>query len=232
MMRRTTTAAFLVRGGPRWWCGKIGSSSSPSSSSTSGLLKCAEAAPSRGLSRIVGGGPVVSRCFAVLTPSSDSSSVGAQGGGGGRKCGTDSVLRNSHHRPPQQRRPIHTTGTTTDDESDFRNRADAALHAIQDGLDDILEAAGIEPYELTVASGVLTLSLPPHGTWVINLQAPNRQIWWSSPLSGPKRFEYCDDDNSSSSAWYSTKDGLALGPLLVQEVRHVHPHLPEFELHV
>lgn len=28
------------------------------------------------------------------------------------------------------------------------------------------------------------------GTWVLNKQGPNKQIWWSSPISGPKRFEY------------------------------------------
>ena len=31
---------------------------------------------------------------------------------------------------------------------------------------------------------------PPHGTWVINKQTPNQQVWWSSPLSGPRRYEY------------------------------------------
>ena len=29
-----------------------------------------------------------------------------------------------------------------------------------------------------------------HKIWVINKQAPNKQIWWSSPISGPLRFEY------------------------------------------
>jgi len=26
--------------------------------------------------------------------------------------------------------------------------------------------------------------------WVINKQTPNRQLWWSSPISGPRRYEY------------------------------------------
>jgi frataxin len=30
----------------------------------------------------------------------------------------------------------------------------------------------------------------PQGTWVINKQPPNKQIWLSSPLSGPKRYDY------------------------------------------
>lgn len=29
--------------------------------------------------------------------------------------------------------------------------------------------------------------------YVLNKQTPNRQIWLSSPISGPSRFEYSDD---------------------------------------
>ena len=38
-------------------------------------------------------------------------------------------------------------------------------------------------------SGVLNLTLPPYGTYVLNKQPPNLQIWMSSPVSGPTRFE-------------------------------------------
>jgi len=112
-------------------------------------------------------------------------------------------------------------------ESEYHPVADQALDSIQDCIDDALETTSIE-YEITLASGVLTLVLPPHGTWVINKQTPNQQIWWSSPLSGPKRFEYDEKDK----VWFSTKDGLSLGPLLVQEIRHVRPDVEEFEIDV
>jgi frataxin len=112
-------------------------------------------------------------------------------------------------------------------EAEYHRVADGTLRAIQDAIDEAFEGyddagnGGAAPteYELNVASGVMTLSLPGRGTWVLNKQTPNRQIWWSSPLSGPKRFEYIEG------AWCSTKDGLTLGPLLVQELRHVHPNL-------
>ena len=29
-----------------------------------------------------------------------------------------------------------------------------------------------------------------HGTYVLNKQGPNRQIWVSSPVSGPLRFDF------------------------------------------
>ena len=39
-----------------------------------------------------------------------------------------------------------------------------------------------------IVSGVLTLPMPP------TKQTPNRQIWWSSPISGPRRYEYDADE--------------------------------------
>lgn len=35
---------------------------------------------------------------------------------------------------------------------------------------------------------MLSLVLPPNGTYVINKQPPNKQIWLSSPVSGPDRY--------------------------------------------
>lgn len=110
-------------------------------------------------------------------------------------------------------------------ESDFHSISDRSLEDIQDALDDCFDGKEKIEYELTLAAGVLTISLPPHGTWVLNKQTPNRQIWWSSPLSGPKRFEHLDN------VWCSTKDGLLLGPLLSQELSHV-LKLPEGSLAV
>ena len=43
-------------------------------------------------------------------------------------------------------------------------------------------------------------------SWVINKQGPNRQIWWSSPLSGPRRYEY----EHASDRWLHTRDGSEL----------------------
>mmetsp|Transcript_22812 Transcript_22812/g.40491 ORF Transcript_22812/g.40491 Transcript_22812/m.40491 type:complete len:93 (+) Transcript_22812:1664-1942(+) len=62
--------------------------------------------------------------------------------------------------------------------------------------------APVEEFEVVLASGVLTMTLPPHGTWVLNKQTPNRQIWWSSPLSGPRRYEYEQDTGE----WVYTRD--------------------------
>ena len=62
--------------------------------------------------------------------------------------------------------------------------------------------------ELEMSMGVLKLKLKApatcsiekfqnqHMTWVINKQTPNRQIWWSSPISGPRRYEWCPSTNA------------------------------------
>lgn len=51
---------------------------------------------------------------------------------------------------------------------------------------------------------------------MINKQPPNKQIWLSSPSSGPKRFDY-DRDNAQ---WFSTKEGqtVTLKELLNNEL--------------
>jgi frataxin len=133
-----------------------------------------------------------------------------------------------------------TTRRYFETEAGYHNVADATLEAIQDAIDEALgsvvnsgtgnggnghSASAVIEYECNLASGVLTLTLPPHGTWVLNKQTPNRQIWWSSPLSGPKRFEYDDEE-----IWFSTKDGLSLGPLLQQEIAHVTGRTMELQL--
>ncbi len=50
--------------------------------------------------------------------------------------------------------------------------------------------------------GILTIDLNSikKGVWVINKQTPNRQIWWSSPISGPRRYDYEHDSNADCTA--------------------------------
>ena len=43
----------------------------------------------------------------------------------------------------------------------------------------VVSQAHYFPYQ----SGVLTLKLGKHGTYVVNKQPPNKQIWLSSPIS-------------------------------------------------
>jgi frataxin len=100
-------------------------------------------------------------------------------------------------------------------EGEYHKVADETLETIQDALDEVFES-NPQPQEIEIsyASGVLTISLPPHGTWVLNKQTPNQQIWWSSPLSGPRRYEYEDGK------WTFTRTGASetLGKSLKDEI--------------
>ncbi|PWA02800.1 hypothetical protein BB558_001052 [Smittium angustum] len=74
--------------------------------------------------------------------------------------------------------------------------------------------------------GVLNINLGPNKVYVLNQQPPNRQIWLSSPISGPKRFEY----DSETKLWISTKNEGSLIQMLNKEltdILHVKIEIPE-----
>jgi frataxin len=94
-------------------------------------------------------------------------------------------------------------------EAGFDARADALLARIEHALD----LSEIQAEEISLAMGVLTIALGDKGTWVLNKQKPNAQVWWSSPLSGPKRFAF------ENGEWVSTRDsGTTLVGLLSSEL--------------
>ena len=92
---------------------------------------------------------------------------------------------------------------------DYVALADEALDTILEKADELSDAR--DDVECELSSGVLTLKTP-EGTWVINKQVPNRQLWLSSPLSGPCRYEYVDKK------WTHTRDGTSLADLLEREL--------------
>src|SRR5271168_1416079 len=74
-------------------------------------------------------------------------------------------------------------------------------------------------------AGVLTLSFPPNGTYVINKQPPNKQIWLSSPLTGPKRYDYAifsegqdAKEGTGAGDWVYLRDGTTLSSILLTEI--------------
>lgn len=74
-------------------------------------------------------------------------------------------------------------------------------------------------------AGVLTLNMPEDRTYVINKQPPNKQIWLSSPISGPKRYDFVvtgegqdSKEDTGSGQWIYLRDGSSLDDLLESEV--------------
>jgi len=92
-------------------------------------------------------------------------------------------------KPPSLRNSAYFSSHTFASEAEFHQIADKTLETIENALEEQAE----EDVEIQYASGVLAIRLGDHGIWVINKQTPNRQLWWSSPISGPKRYEYVGD---------------------------------------
>lgn len=93
------------------------------------------------------------------------------------------------------------------------------LESLTDYFDVVIEEnTHLVNTDITYGDGVLTVSFgDPHGTYVINRQSPNKQIWLSSPSSGPKRYDY--DPNSN--AWIYRHDNRSLHDLLQEEIVNI-----------
>uniref|UniRef100_A0A671PQG1 Frataxin, mitochondrial n=1 Tax=Sinocyclocheilus anshuiensis TaxID=1608454 RepID=A0A671PQG1_9TELE len=97
---------------------------------------------------------------------------------------------------------------------EYERLADETLDALAEYLEDLTDESftGMD-YDVVFSNGVLTVKVgSDHGTYVINKQTPNRQIWLSSPTSGPKRYYW------TGKRWVYAHDGVALHNLLSKEL--------------
>ena len=74
----------------------------------------------------------------------------------------------------------------------FISMVDSTLNKIYDEIDK-KEYSFID--NISLEEGVLTINFKEDKTYVINIQKPNKQIWLSSPFSGPRRFEFNEANN-------------------------------------
>ncbi|XP_059921707.1 frataxin, mitochondrial isoform X1 [Gadus macrocephalus] len=120
------------------------------------------------------------------------------------------------------KRNVHVTLPTLEEQSAVQKRdfseavyeklADETLDALVDFFEDLSDEPFTgEDYDVEFSSGVLTVKIGDHGTYVINKQTPNKQIWLSSPTSGPKRYDW------TGACWMYTRDGVTLHQLLSKE---------------
>lgn len=83
--------------------------------------------------------------------------------------------------------------------------------------------------DVSLSQGVLNINVGSRGFWVVNKQSPNQQLWLSSPVSGPKRFEYSYNSEIGSvrvdalpmrlcANWRCTRSGEALLAVLQREL--------------
>lgn len=93
---------------------------------------------------------------------------------------------------------------------EYHKVSDEFMELLTDHLEDLAEE--FPQIDAEYSHGVLNLELPPNGSYVINKQPPNKQIWVSSPVSGPDRFDLI------GGRWVSLRNKWTLGDLLRNEV--------------
>ncbi|GJN93086.1 hypothetical protein Rhopal_006131-T1 [Rhodotorula paludigena] len=96
---------------------------------------------------------------------------------------------------------------------------DRLTEYLEEKLEEV-DLAGIDvEYSVSTCgkSGVLTVKLGDKGTYVVNKQPPNKQIWLSSPISGPKRYDF-DVDHG---VWFYARDNHLMHDLLNRELREL-----------
>ncbi|XP_029678766.1 frataxin homolog, mitochondrial [Formica exsecta] len=96
----------------------------------------------------------------------------------------------------------------------YEKICDETLDSLSECFEELIEAAAHLPdADVSYGDGVLTVIFgEPHGTYVINRQIPNKQIWLSSPKSGPKRYDFINGQ------WIYKHDGITLHELLNNEI--------------
>lgn len=93
------------------------------------------------------------------------------------------------------------------------------INIVQKTLDNIYDSIDKKEYSIidniNLIDNVLTINIKGQKTYVLNIQKPTRQLWLSSPFSGPKRFEY----DIKMSKWYDVHNKkITLYELLNAEI--------------
>ncbi|KAL6135317.1 hypothetical protein ACLB2K_067545 [Fragaria x ananassa] len=102
-------------------------------------------------------------------------------------------------------------------EDEFHKLADSTIHDLQEKFEEYGDSVQVDGFDIDYGNEVLTLKLGDLGTYVLNKQTPNRQIWLSSPVSGPFRFDWDRD----AEAWIYRRTKVKLLTLLETEMEQL-----------
>ncbi|KKA26349.1 hypothetical protein TD95_005098 [Thielaviopsis punctulata] len=97
---------------------------------------------------------------------------------------------------------------------EYHDKANEYLDHVVAQYEDLQDSR--EDIDVEFSSGVLTIIFARQGTYVINKQPPNKQIWLSSPLTGPRRFDYVSA-GPRAGHWICMRDGSSLADILREE---------------
>mmetsp|Transcript_14142 Transcript_14142/g.23696 ORF Transcript_14142/g.23696 Transcript_14142/m.23696 type:complete len:190 (+) Transcript_14142:3-572(+) len=99
-------------------------------------------------------------------------------------------------------------------EEDYPELVDEVMEILEESLDD--DALPFD--DVNFSSGVMSIVTRDHGVWIINKHSASRQIWLSSPKSGPNKFEYSPEQGK----WISEReDRTRMHDLLVSEISDI-----------
>jgi len=111
------------------------------------------------------------------------------------------------------------------DEITYTPLVNETLESLGDKFSELIEDhSAFEGADVTLSDGVLTVNLGAEfGIYVINKQSPNKQIWLSSPISGPQRFDFVRGGSEGSSgvtqdSWIYSHSGQSLHQVLDREI--------------
>lgn len=91
-------------------------------------------------------------------------------------------------------------------EDEFHNLADSTINHLLEKIEEYGDSVEIDGFDIDYGNQVLTVKFGDLGIYVLNKQTPNRQIWMSSPVSGPSRFDW--DQNAQAWVYRRTKEYL------------------------
>ena len=100
---------------------------------------------------------------------------------------------------------------------DYETVSFETLDSLCEFFDDLAETYDVSDYyDVIFDNGVLTVKVSREvGTYVLNKQSPNKQIWLSSPVSGPKRYDFVEG------GWKHLRDGSYLHELIKREFSEI-----------
>ncbi|CAJ0899985.1 13727_t:CDS:10 [Entrophospora sp. SA101] len=95
-------------------------------------------------------------------------------------------------------------------QDEYHQLSEETMEKLYENLESLGEEININDYDVEYSCGST-------GTYVINKQPPNKQIWLSSPVSGPKRYDYDFKDEK----WIYHHENSTLDELLNNELSQI-----------
>ncbi|KAF1924745.1 arabinogalactan endo-1,4-beta-galactosidase [Didymella exigua CBS 183.55] len=135
------------------------------------------------------------------------------------------IMPESENPPPKQSEETETpTAPTAVSTTEFHERADEYLNELVERLEEAQEKN--PDIEVEYSAGVLRVDfISKQLSYVLNKQPPNKQIWLSSPISGPKRFDWVvlqEGQNAKEGGgqgdWVYLRDGTSLTDVIRKEL--------------